>query len=63
MNHLLLAVDTGGSYVAAAYLIFIVWLAVYLAIMARKLMRLQRSLEDVQRKVDERPGADDQTNG
>lgn len=49
---LLLAADTGGSYVAAAYLVFVVVLAIYLAIMAKKLVKMQRSLSEIRAKVE-----------
>lgn len=51
--NVLLAADTGGSYVAAAYLVFVIVLAVYLAIMAKKLVRMQRELSDIRRKTDD----------
>jgi hypothetical protein len=50
--NLLLAADTGGSYVAAAYLIFLIVLVVYLAIMANKLVKLQKSLSEIRRNAD-----------
>ncbi len=50
---LLLAADTGGSYVAAAYLVFVIVLVIYLAIMANKLVKMQRQLSDVRRKTDQ----------
>ena len=51
--NLLLAVDTGGSYVAAAYLVFVIVLVVYLAIMANKLVKMQRQVSDLRRKTDQ----------
>lgn len=50
--NLLFAADTGGSYVAAAYLVFVVVLVIYLAIMANKLVNIQRTLTEILRKVD-----------
>lgn len=47
--NVLLAADTGGSYVAAAYLIFLIVLVVYLAIMANKLVKMQKSLSEIRR--------------
>jgi hypothetical protein len=47
MNTLLLAADTGGSYVAAAYLFFLVVMFVYIAIMAKKLAGLQQRLNAI----------------
>lgn len=49
---ILLAADTGGSYVAVAYLVFVVALAIYLAIMANKLVTMQRSLSEIRGKVE-----------
>jgi hypothetical protein len=51
-SNAVLAADTGGSYVAAAYLIFVVVLLVYLAIMANKLVKIQKTLSE-QRKNSE----------
>lgn len=42
-----LAADTGGGYVAAAYLVFVALLLVYLGIMSVKLVRIQRRLGDL----------------
>lgn len=53
---ILLAADTGGSYVAVAYLVFVVALAIYLAIMSNKLVKMQRSLSEIRRKVDSQAG-------
>lgn len=47
--NVLLAADTGGSYVAAAYLVFLIVLLIYVGIMANKLVKLQKSLNE-QRK-------------
>ena len=51
MSALLLAVvavpdDIGGKYVAGAYIVFVVLLLIYLAIMAMKLARIERDLTD-----------------
>lgn len=53
--NVLLAADTGGSYVVAAFLVFVIVLVIYLAIMAKKLVRMQRELSDIRRKTDENP--------
>ncbi|MFT4048597.1 MAG: hypothetical protein QM648_02025 [Solirubrobacterales bacterium] len=50
--NVLLAADTGGSYVAAAYLIFIIVLVIYVAIMANKLVKMQRSVNEIRAKND-----------
>jgi hypothetical protein len=49
-----LAVDTGGGYVAAAYLAFVALLLVYLGIMSVKLVRLQRGLGELQKRTRKR---------
>ena len=54
----LLAADTGGGYVAAAYLVFVALLLVYLGIMAAKLVRIQRSLGDLLERTGERQPGD-----
>lgn len=53
-----LAADTGGGYVAAAYLVFVALLLVYIGIMAAKLVRIQRSLGDLLERTDERQPGD-----
>ena len=53
MFHLLLAADpsvpndVGGKFVAGAYVVFIILLLVYVAIMAMKLVRIERGLGEV----------------
>jgi len=49
--------DVGGKYVAGAYIVFVVLLLVYVAIMGMKLARIERGLREVaeiaeQRKAD-----------
>jgi hypothetical protein len=39
--------DVGGKYVAGAYIVFVLLLLVYVAIMAMKLARIERDLTDV----------------
>lgn len=53
MNALILAADTGGNYVAAAYTVFFVVLIVYLAIMAGRLSKIQFTLDRLLRKLDD----------
>lgn len=48
---LILAADTGGNYVAVAYLVFVVVLFIYLAIMANKLVGIQQTLSRILQKV------------
>ena len=43
----LLALTDAESYVAGAYMVFVVLLLVYLAIMAAKLQRIQRELRQL----------------
>jgi CcmD family protein len=40
--------DEAGPYVAAAYVVFIALIAVYVAIIATRLMRTTRRLEDLE---------------
>jgi hypothetical protein len=54
-----LPLDEAGKYVAGAYVVFVVLLIVYVAIMAAKLQRIERELRDVaaiaeDRKVERR---------
>lgn len=49
-----LAAETGGDYVAAAYLVFVIVLVIYLAIMANKLVNIQTTLTRILRKIDEK---------
>ena len=43
-----LPLDEAGRYVAAAYLVFLVILAVYLAIMASRVRRVERQMDEVE---------------
>jgi len=42
-----LPLDTAGRYVAAAYLVFMVLLIVYVAIMAARLSRIQKDITSI----------------
>lgn len=56
-----LPLEEAGRYVAAAYVVFVALLAVYVAIMAAKLARIDSELQDLTRAVEEtepRQGAD-----
>jgi hypothetical protein len=44
-----LPLDTAGIYVAAAYVIFLALVFVYVAIIARKVGRLERELAQIER--------------
>jgi Na+-transporting methylmalonyl-CoA/oxaloacetate decarboxylase gamma subunit len=39
--------DIGGKYVAGAYIVFIVLLLIYVAIMGMKLARIERDLSEI----------------
>ena len=42
-----LPLDDAGSYVAAAFLVFLALLLIYVSIMARKLVRIERELVEL----------------
>ena len=45
---MILAADTGGNYVAAAYVVFLALVLIYVAIMATKLARIEKELNELQ---------------
>jgi hypothetical protein len=49
-----LPLDEAGKYVAAAYVVFLALILIYVAIMATKLARIERELTDLNRELDER---------
>jgi hypothetical protein len=49
-----LPLDEAGKYVAAAYLVFLALLLVYLAIMAGRLSRVERELSELTSDVEAR---------
>ncbi len=49
-----LPLDDAGPYVAAAYLVFLALILVYVSIMASKLVRIEREIGELARVVDER---------
>jgi len=56
-----LPLHEAGKYVAAAYIVFVLLLVVYVAIMAAKVQRIERELRELagfaeQRKDEEEPG-------
>jgi CcmD family protein len=52
-----LPLDEAGKYVAAAYIVFIALILVYVTIMATKLSRIERELEELNELADQRePG-------
>ena len=56
-----LPLDDAGPYVAGAYLVFLALILIYVAIMAGKLARIGRELDElaelVERREADRPGA------
>ena len=56
-----LPLDDAGPYVAAAYLVFLVMVLAYVAIMANKLSRIERELielSEIAANRDEEPAAE-----
>jgi hypothetical protein len=49
-----LPLDEAGKYVAAAYLVFLALVLIYVAIMASKLSRIERDLEELNELADRR---------
>ena len=49
-----LPLDEAGKYVAAAYLVFLALVLVYVAIMASRLSRIERDLEEVTELLERR---------
>jgi hypothetical protein len=49
-----LPLDEAGKYVAGAYIVFVVLILVYVAIMASKLARIERELAELAAKAEER---------
>jgi hypothetical protein len=47
-----LPLHTAGPYVAAAYIVFVALILVYVAIMARKLARTQRELRELRQQLE-----------
>jgi flagellar biosynthesis/type III secretory pathway M-ring protein FliF/YscJ len=54
-----LPLHTAGKYVAAAYIVFVVMLVVYLGIMSIRTRRTQRQLSELHREVAERQTRDE----
>jgi hypothetical protein len=55
-----LPLDDAGPYVAAAYLVFLALILIYVAIMASKLVRIARDLDDLTEIVARRDRARDE---
>ena len=49
-----LPLDEAGKYVAGAYIVFMLLLVVYVAIMAIKLQRIEKELRDLARFAEQR---------
>jgi hypothetical protein len=49
-----LPLDEAGKYVAAAYVVFVLLLVVYIGIMAAKLSRISREIEEVAELAEKR---------
>jgi hypothetical protein len=55
-----LPLDEAGKYVAAAYLVFLAIVLIYVAIMAAKLSRIERDLTELNDLADRRNAEDDE---
>jgi hypothetical protein len=55
-----LPLDEAGKYVAGAYLVFLALVLIYVAIMASKLSRIERDLEELNELVDRRTADEDE---
>jgi hypothetical protein len=55
-----LPLDEAGKYVAAAYIVFLALILVYVAIMASRLARISRDVEELDQLVDERRAAEEE---
>ena len=51
-----LPLDDAGPYVAAAYLVFLALILIYVAIMATKLGRIERQISELSEIVERREG-------
>jgi hypothetical protein len=54
-----LPLDEAGKYVAAAYLVFLALILIYVAIMATKLSRIERDLTELNELADRRTPTED----
>jgi hypothetical protein len=54
-----LPLDEAGKYVAAAYLVFLALVLIYVAIMAGRLARIEKDLGDVVDALEQREAAAD----
>jgi hypothetical protein len=51
-----LPLDEAGKYVAAAYIVFLALILIYVAIMAIRLANLSKDVEEIATLLDERDG-------
>ena len=58
-----LPLDEAGKYVAGAYVVFLILIVVYVAIMAAKLQRIERELRELAGFAETRAGLDRATPG
>jgi hypothetical protein len=54
-----LPLGTSGKYVAAAYIVFVVLILIYVAIMAMRAQRLEHELDELRRDVEAAKAAGD----
>ncbi len=54
-----LPLHEAGKYVAGAYIVFVVLILIYVAIMAAKLARMERELGELASFAEQRAGADE----
>ncbi len=54
-----LPLDEAGKYVAAAYLVFLALILIYVAIMATKLSRVEREIGELTEIVDRRSATEE----
>jgi hypothetical protein len=54
-----LPLDEAGKYVAAAYLVFLALVLIYVSIMAAKLSRIERDLSELNELADRRAAEED----
>jgi hypothetical protein len=55
-----LPLDEAGKYVAGAYIVFVLLLVIYVAIMAMKVQRIEKELRELASFVEHRANGDDQ---
>ncbi len=51
---MLLPIAEGGDYVAAAYVVFVALIVIYIAIIASKLSRMEKELQTLNELLDKR---------